>query len=389
MIRLVTLYGTGDTYLACALFKAFTAKNGPAEIVCKAAHQDIPEMFRVPYRVDDQIVAEAEHNQWRHEDNLVYLHPSCPLNYTRPDQFTFKGGDISQADMYRALMDLPLDVPLTLPRVPKAVMVPKVALLIYEAKSWPNTQPAFWHKLGKALNESGYVVNWNMSTQPLAVLLHQCAESEWVIGPQCGVMSILTTARYPCRKSFCTPTVDGSFPKEFPVKTAFPYAYVTKFAGEDFDVDQYEITNGNHDRIIQALIQDRKERSPDPVQTVTIPVSPGDFLDRLAVLHVKLEKFSKENKRKVAREHAHYWRIYQELNASTLLNCGRYFDALVQNHRDTFDLCSSYVPDALNGRQDEAKHAKAITLNKERVSIRQTVDEKFRSAFTEVKDYYK
>lgn len=385
MNRLVTLFGTGDTYLVCAFYKAYVQKYGLTEIVCKSAHAAIPKMFSVPFSTDDALVALAEGGQWQQLPGVTYVHPSCPLNYTRPDQFTFKCGDISQADMYRALMDLPLDTPLSLPRLPKVERTKRSALLIFEAKSWPNTQPLFWRKLNNALEARGWHVDWNTGEQPLDKLLEQCARAEWIIGPQCGVMSILTTACFPCRKSFCTPAIEDPSKRTpgFPVNHTFPYAYVSKFSGEDFDVDEFKLTDTNHDDVIAKLLAASADRNTRSVVTLSAPLSPGDFLDRLAVLHVKMEKFSVERRPSVQREYDRFNEMYW--NAPF---CGQMLDALIRNHRETFDLCATYVPDALAGKNDEPSHAKAIRLNRMRVEIKQKVDFICGSPYSDEKDYY-
>lgn len=387
MNKLVTMFGTGDTYLVCALFRAYVAKYGPSEIICKTSHATIPRMFGIQFQLNDSIVTLAETGHWQTIEDLTYVHPSCPLNYTRPDQFTFKCGDISQADMYRALLDLPLNTMLDHPKINRtAGQIKKSALLIFEAKSWPNTQPLFWRKLNNALVKEGWSVEWNTGAQSLDELFEQCARTEWVIGPQCGVMSILTTARFACRKSFCTPAIDDAEkrPPDYPIHRTFPYAYVSKFSGEDFDVDEFKITDHNHDDVIVKLLQAQAGRLQAPVMTINAPLSPGDFLDRLAVLHVKLEKFDVMRRAAIQREHDRYYEIYKAQPF-----CGQLFDSLLLNHRKTFDLCSSYVPDALVGKNDEQRHAKAIQLNKERVELKRKIDLICQSPYSDVKDYYR
>jgi hypothetical protein len=385
VIKLVTLFGTGDTYLVCSLFHAFETKYGPATIVCKSAHEAIPKMFELPYELDDATVALAEANQWDATDNRVYVHPSCPLNYTRPDQFFFKCGSISQADMYRALLDLPLDTPLERPKLYKTQQIDDKVFIIHEAKSWPNTQPVFWRKLNNALKEAGYIVDWNTSGT-LAELFWHCAKAGWVIGPQCGVMGILCHAQFPCRKSFCTPSVEQSRPVSFPVKHTFPYAYVKNFTGEDYDVDEYEVGDHNHDVLIAKLFSPgaNVSRMTAPLSTVNTPLAPGDFLDRLAVLTVKMEKFTPEHKHSIRREHDRLWSIYKNDPF-----CGTYLDALINLHRETFDVCAKHVPICMTGQEDEAGSVVLAQFNKRRVELKQQIDRLRNSAYSEVKDYYR
>lgn len=401
MIRLVSMFGTGDTYLVCALVRAFEKHhNLVAKIVCKGAHRYIPELFGFhhdiqdglsgTFSVSDGLVSDAESNINRQrfylneilDGSTYYVHPSYIRSGVRVDQFTFTCRPISQADMYKALLHLPLDTPLDRPSFKLVEQSPgQRVLLIREAKSWPNTQSAFWDKLHGSLVEREYKVLLNQPKWDLKDLFSACAISDWVIGPQCGVMSILCHAQFPCRKSFCTPAERPGIS----ITATMPYAGVRTFAGEDYDVDEFVVSKDNHAEIINRLLSAPTRRRTEPVQTIDAPMSTGDFLDKLAILLVKHSKFDQQNKALLVRELDRYCSILQGL---TWQDLQVFLDQLVKIHSDTFDLCASYVPSALRGENDENRHARAIALNKQRVIIRQQIDRLCGAASTETKDYY-
>lgn len=286
-LRLVALYGTGDAYLVCALARQVEMHHGRAvTVIVKPAHAAIPRLFGIPYAVDEVLVRRAESDGQMHrlyENDIgrvlhYYVHPHFLRSGVRVDRLTVKPS-VSQADMYRALLHLPPAAPLALPSAPIAVTVPDTVLLIPEARSWPNTQAQFWPELSAALMAIGRAVTWNDPRWTLDELLQRCAESEWVIGPQCGVMSILCHARFPCRKTFATPSVDGGRYPGLPVADTFPYALVTKFAGEDYDVEQFKITADNHAALIDRIAGGPNAERVAPLRTDPLPTR--DDLDRL------------------------------------------------------------------------------------------------------------
>lgn len=393
MIRLVSLFGTGDTYLVCALARAFEKHHGiTTKVICKSSHRYIPELFGLgsAFEVADALVADAESNSTRQrfhaneiaDGSTYFVHPSFVRSNIRVDQFTFTCRPISQADMYKALLHLPLDTPLDRPSFKLAEQPPgKRVFLIREVRSWPNSQPVFWDKLHSTLTEHEYKVLPNQPEWDLKDLLSACAISDWVIGPQCGVMSILCHARFPCRKSFCTPQqVPG-----IPITATMPYAGVRTFAGEDYDVDEHVVSDNNYSAIIHRLLAGAEKRNQNPVVTVDTPLSLGDFMDRLAVLLAKYSKFDTVGRTKLQRELDRLCVIYTGIGSPLVDD----LNELVGIHQRTFDAAAEYVPAAFAGRNNEEMHRLAILLNRQRVEIRQGIDVKMGAAYTEIKDYYK
>jgi len=409
VIRLVVLGGTGDAYLVCALIEAFRATHNrdDVEVILHPKLAAVAAMFPdVHHRLDEGVVRHAEDNQafQRTHDNQLfasdtfYVHPCFARSGVRIDQLTAKE-NISQADMYRAMLHLPPDALLTLPRLPQSSdPIPNLVLMLTEATSWPNTQPAFWTKLTARLEADGHRVLLNDRRWPLGKLFEIAASVEWVIGPQCGVMSILTTGRFSCRKTFASPSVDDyvSPSENWWATRTYPYGYVTKFAGEDYDVDEYKITDDNHDEIVTAIAAGAVVRfpslgvyDPSPVMTVTMPLTPGDFLDRLAVLTVKRTRLAPNARVAQEREYRRYAERVQTLALPDAAR--RAYADLVLVHEETYDLLESLIPDTLDWECDGVevgRHVCAAKLNRDRVVLKNAINAAVHAPYAEVKSYY-
>lgn len=403
MIRLVTIGGTGDIYMICALFNAFRQHHSRSDVtvVGKAKYAPIAALFGTPYVPDDALVqrAESDHAFQRTYENVMfspdspfYVHPCFLRSEIRVDKLTTKP-DASQADMYRMILRLPLDVPLAVPtRLPAVSTKPDTVLLIPDAVSWPNTQPTFWAKLFGELQRICRDVSVNEPSWGLGELLERCAASEWVIGPQCGVMSILCTGRFPCRKTLASPALNSANKKlSFLADHTFPYAYVTKFSNVDYDVEEFEVTEDNHEETILAIVNGAnalqlRPHDPRPIMTINAPLSPGDFLDRLAVLTVKRRRFSGPRKAAIERE----YQRFTALRAITPMppEVDEHFAQMIAVHETTFDLLERLVPTALASGGGAKDHDSAIRLNRDRVRLKSMVDAACRAPYSEIKSYY-
>jgi hypothetical protein len=388
MIRLVSLGGTGDAYLVCALAHAVERRYGHMVSVSLRERQSaIPGMFGLAHAPADDEILRVEHDSafQREHDNRIadgatfYAHPCFTRSGVRIDELTTLPGPVSQADMYRALLGLSLDEPLAMPVIPTAEYRPNTALLVPDAVSWPNDQPAFWSTLVGLLRDEGWHVEFNDPARPLADLLRDAAGAEIVVGSQCGLMSILIAAEFPCRKVLCVPSIDegpGFAVGGRMLRRTFPYAYATKFTGNDYDVDEYRITVSNHLDVAQSILAaPRGRRDPRPTTTITMPLTPGDFLDRLAVLMVKQDRLGHA----VDREYLRYaeacpkeWKTY----------LGR----LVDLHETTYDQLAFTVPAAL-AHPERDDHV-AVALNRSRVELKRQIDDELRAPYREVKSYY-
>jgi hypothetical protein len=415
VIRLIVLGGSGDAYLICALASAFERKHGrPVTVVMREKFGAVAELFpSVRVAFDEALVHRAENdpemqrtyqNDLLSDDAPFYAHPCFVRSPTRVDHLTTKR-DASQADMYRMVLGLPIETSLALPTVPVvrsttqfhaeawASFASNTVLLITDAVSWPNTQPRFWADLEEELRATGRHVLVNDKSWQLQRLLWTCAAVEWVIGPQCGVMSILCTGRFPCRKTLASPSVDDERSPGFLAGETFPYAYVTKFANEDYDVEEFKITTANRRDLVRSIVTGANAQrlwphDPRPVVTLHAPLSPGDALDRLAVLKVKRDRFPPARRAAIQREFFRYMELTRGLRDDPRV--AGLFARLVINHEATFDLLERLIPAVMQReeRGDLADHVEAIRKNRERTDLKREIDVACRAPYTEVKSYY-
>lgn len=401
--RLVVLGGLGDIYLVAALCEAFRHHHSGQEVVLaiKGIYAPLLALFPgVPYAIDDAAIAAAEAltaQSWRAEyDNTLwkgrdfYPHPCMARTPIKLDELPARWG-VTHADMYRLILGLPLDAPLALPSVPSAEVV-RGTVMIVQANTWPNTQPGFYPKLEAALRAAGREVWVNDRRLPLGDLLARAAATEWVIGPQCGLMSILVTGRWPCRKTLATPDIDYGAAPHYWAKSTFPYAYVSKFAGFDHDVEEFKIEADNHDELIALILggsnaSPSKRHEPGPVSTISMQLAPGDFLDRYAVLCVKRMRFDGTKRAAIERD---YQRHREAAGPLLEISPARtLFEQLVTIHTKAFDILEKAVPEALeHGGMALEDHVAVIRANKARVRLRQQIDAELHAAFSEVKSYY-
>jgi hypothetical protein len=396
MIRLVVLGASGDAYLVCGLAGSVQEYYGTeVEVVLRQRLAPVAELFKVRYVIDDELVHAAETNGDMHANHVnrigdgvtTYAHPCFRISPHRVDHLTTKS-DASQADMYRIILGLPPNAKLALPHVPPMAQQPDTVLLITESTSWPNRQPNFWPYLAEGLLRTREVV-WNDSSWDLAELFRRCAAAEWVIGPQCGVMSILVTGQFPCRKTLATPSLDGNLEPQYLASETYPYGYVTKFANHDYDVEEFKITDGNHAELRELIVNGANARrlwphDPRPVMTIQAPLSPGDVLDRLAVLTVKRARFDPPRRAANEREYQRYAEIYRRMEAPPWM-----LRDLIELHEESFDLLEDLVPAALAPYgADVDGHIAVIRLNRRRAEMRRAINAACHGPYNDVKAYH-
>lgn len=400
MVKLVILGGTGDVYLVCALVQAFKERHGrDATVVLRHRYACIADMFGVAYEVNDEVVSAAEldpayqrdYDNQLIDDRLFYTHPCFLRSGVRVDHLTTKP-DASQADMYKMILRIPADVPLALPMLPNLLPRPNIITIIPQATSWPNEQPDFWVKLANGLRSSSWSVEINDLSWPLKELLERCATSEWVIGPQCGVMSILVTGRFLCRKTLAVSNVDDNAAPGFLSRQTYPYAYVTKFSNQDYDVEEFKISNDSHQSVVAAIVngvnaQRLWPHNPNPVMSVNVPLTPGDFLDRLAVLTVKYHHLSPPHRAGITREYLRHIELRRLQGFSAEVDA--LYLQLVDMHNENYKLLERVVPAAFTGAETLIEdHCTAIRSNKLRVGLKQRIDALCHAPYQEVKSYY-
>jgi hypothetical protein len=237
MTRLVCMWGTGDTYLVCALAREFEKQHGTTvEIVTKGQHLVIPVMFDLEASAGDREIQIAETDKelqrsWPNDGETIYCHPSFVRTPARLDQLTLKTS-VCQADMYRAILRIspwsPLAKPNKWPLLAEDERYRDAVLTIPWAKSWPNANPAFWDAVEAKLRARGERVGRSDPTWALGYLFGVASQAKWVIGAQCGVMSIIAE-NLTCKKTFAvTQLLDKVL---HGLEYTFPYGDPEKFMG--------------------------------------------------------------------------------------------------------------------------------------------------------------
>lgn len=401
--RLVVLGGSGDAFLVLSLLEAFQRRHGRPDVrvVLRQRLASVARLFGLPCEINDDLVASAEADtvfQAQYENSFLdprvpyYVHPCFLRTLFRVDQLTVRP-DASQADMYRMLLRLPFDEPLALPlaefRDPIRT-IPRSVVMITDSTSWPNIQPGFWPLLADRLARDGWQVHVNDKAESFDQLIDRCTRAQWVIGPQCGTMSIMVTGQFACRKTLATPNIDGNRQSQYLASETFPYGYVTKFSNLDFDVEEFKVSDGDHAELVELISRGQNAlhlwpHDPSPVMSVVAPLAPGDFLDRLAVLTVKRRRFTERKKAAIEREYQRFSEIRRQLRLPAEVNI--LFDELFQLHMTCYDALAGVVPAALRGEY-LGEHVFVIQANRRRIEIKAAIDAICHAPYGEIKDYY-
>lgn len=114
---------------------------------------------------------------------------------------------------------------------------------------------------------------------------------------------------------------------------------------------------------------------------VSVELTPGDFLDRFAILMVKRTRLGTAFEDDCRR----YAATAEPLLAHPKVRA--LFDELVVVHVQTFDALETAVPHAFNGGMSVDEHVSAIRLNRDRVRLKAAIDEAF-DVPGETKSYY-
>lgn len=396
MIHLVTQHGTGDTYMTLAFATAVGRCRGTTRVVVhiRPEHAAIAAMFPDVQSQDDAAWASQKVIS---DIAFFHCHPTNRSGGLDISRFALLDRPTTHADLWRAMLDLPLEEPMTRGQVVfghkllsgNHVSIANRVVLITQARSWPNHHPQFWEDLRLRLMGEGWDVRMNNDHWLLADLFQECADAEWVIGPQCGVMAILCHAQFPCRKTIATPAVEGT---NWIVPRTFPYAYVTKFAGEDYgDVEEVLIPSESRlavDNIMAGVHAHRVPVTNRQVFAVEVPMTPGDLMDRLSVLMLKTDRLPPLQAATFRKESMKFWMI---ASAAGILKNVKALDAFTDLHLvngAAWDHNNKAVPDALAHREMQASHAEAIRMNRERVRLKNQISDICGSPSQEIKSYY-
>jgi hypothetical protein len=375
MIHLVTQHGTGDTYMTLAFAAAVArVRNDKVSVRIKPEHRAIVDMF-------PDVSGHDLPKGWTTTDTPINCHPASFSGDI--SRFAYLDRAPSHADLWRAMLDLPLDEPMVRGQFSHTAnnVSPEKVFVIKEARSWPNNHPEFWPALIDALEQSGRLVGVNKPEDSLDTVFTNCSYANWVIGPQCGVMAILCHALFPCRKTICTPDVDGT---GWIVPKTYPYGYVTKFAGEDYDVDEVKITEDVEGAVKRVI--DGDGGSGSLIRDIPVRINYGEFCDRLSILQVKA--MNKPTRGAVARE---YYKLFEKI-APMLDSSFKTTDAFAKLwdvNVKAWDVNERLVTDVFSrGNVLSSDFVAVSKLQKKRTELKNQINELFGSQ-QEVKSYYK
>lgn len=141
------------------------------------------------------------------------------------------------------------------------------------------------------------------------------------------------------------------------------------------------------ERILAGRNVRRAHHDPRPTLTIWAPLSPGDFLDRFAVLTAKRSRFDPDRRSQIEREYHRFRVIYEQTTWPPEIDA--YLTMFVDLHLATFDLFERMVPASLDHlyiAQDD--HISAIHLNRKRTILKNAVDTICHGPYTEVKSYH-
>lgn len=341
---IVSLYSLGDTYLLCSLVKTFRSvhckKGEKIVVVVKKSHRAVAELFiddidsiyLMEKDITDRTLSHLMDNRLKCGFGLgeaLFIHPHH-MNDTRVDDFTNLEG-VSQVNMYANLLRLPIRSLPSTPKIPadnrleiksllegSGVITGKSVVLFPDSNSWPQPPGNFWEKLSLSLSKSGWKVFTNATGNntsgvrstalpgsslidiPLHLVIPFLEQAGWVIGALCGLMNIIISSQAKCKK---TVIVRGPahgkrlrFNEFIQVESAFPYAYQRKFDGFNYDIEEVQVRDDDdYDALVKKITEGFNanfETNPvsSPVNRVWVELSPGELVDKITILEVKMEK---------------------------------------------------------------------------------------------------
>lgn len=369
MIHLRTSHGTGDTYMTMAFAQAVQDYRMGEEVAVNTPVEHAPIASMFP---DVKLTKE----------DGFHCHPS--EQSVDPSVFGYLDHAPTHADIWRAMLKLPWHAPMARGRYAcVGVRDPRKVFLIPETNSWrPTGWPGgFRVELADALRAAGWKIYVNGPGYSLDEVLYHCHTSEWVIGMQCGVMAILCHAKFLCRKTFITP------PSEVGHDAAMP---VWRFSGDDYDVEEIvlrdpvaalmTVMDGKHAHLMPYTVE--------PSQRCLMPCTPGDLLDRLSVLTLKMKYLSGRNRAAVIREFNEVLDVVNRLIPRKDELERTYIELLVSND-DAWHHNELSVTGMFNDGQNLSEHfALAARHNRKRVELRNRINELCSAPGREVKSYY-
>ena len=305
MTIIYSSHGLGDTYNISSLCRAFKEKYHPDQLVLivnSLSHKELALMFP---GIDEVIIRDSPPL-----DNFVNAHPS--VNLINP-ALCVVCDRISDLAMYS--MILGLDCNTTKPLLPnisdgsriealtlanqqlleKAVR--KTVLLVTKANSWPDIPEGFWSLLETKLIKAGWhVLRNDPDIMPIRCIIPFAELCGWVIGANCGLMQVFVQSQAKCRKTILTQDLPEDHDHTLPILSAYNYRRFRKIDGNKYDIEEYVVGN-DWEYITDIVAYGRNASgpspSPQPLTFFDLECTPGEVLDKLSILYVKVGKLGK------------------------------------------------------------------------------------------------
>jgi hypothetical protein len=346
---LLNAHGAGDAYLVGALARQFRRQHGGSAgrlaMVVKQAHLPIAQMFGdaldAIYVAPADYLRRARTHQARHglqpifaPQQALLAHPACLVD-APIEQLALISG-VSRIHLFATVLRLRLlsdpEPPVIQPtwretaerEAARLGIAPgRSVVLVPDADTWPTLDDRFWERLSARLAGLGWTVLTNLAGSvsggrrgkpfagsigldvPIGVFLPLVERAGWVIGTLSGLMSLTVSARTDCKKTFIarSPAPGAAFTVDgIALPTAYPYGLQRTYDGNDYDV---EYVDARAELDVDALVEEvahgrnadfdyRAQR--EPATRMRIDVAPGEVVDKMTILEVKLERLPAEKR---------------------------------------------------------------------------------------------
>lgn len=182
----VSPFGLGDTYLLCALSKAWEQKHfKKIGFIVKPSHKVVMDMFRIKnYRIaqfeDHELKKLAKKNPIPERGKIYVAHPAY-IEAAQSGIAMLNSNRLCFKDLYTAFLGIPYDVELEEPKIipklsdgAKGVVdslggFEKLVLLCPEANSVKQVPKSFWYEIVEDYKNKGYTVLVNITKKENAI----------------------------------------------------------------------------------------------------------------------------------------------------------------------------------------------------------------------------
>jgi hypothetical protein len=421
---LIAVHGVGDTYAVASLCKKFKELNCPEQnlvLLVKRAHVELAAMFEginilLPF--EDCGLGHPDDRRERNADirpepgKPFFTHPS--VAHIRPD-LCVAWGRMCDIAMYAMILGLHPDLEPERPRrdlrldeeareIAQRVGIRpgRTVVMISQASSWPSPPPGFFELLSSKLQREGWLVIENGPWLPFRCVIPLLEIAGWAVGANCGIMQMIVSSQTHCRKTILTTAMWPDFPDAhrhlLPIDSTLPYRSFRRIDGKKYDIEEFRIDGyDSHERLTDHIVCGRNARgtmpSPEPLNYLEVDGAPGEVLDKMTILEVKVQKLP-ERAHLFYREIAYYAGICERLlqkhpEIDQRVQRLRYLNAVAWDHNEILIRIQQRNGIAIEAavRDTASAFQAANAANQERVRIKNEIDAIFNAGMREEKSY--